>query len=164
MRHVTTLHFTEPLIRSAVLSFWKRSVGWKLVPALALCGVLLIVLVQSGDRSWSVGVLGAALFFAVVFVALTYLVHLRQSLSKFRALKSPVATLVAEDDSFSVSSDVGSSTFGWHALHDIWRFDAYWLLLFSRAQFITLPLSDLPADMQSYILERFVALRAAHVG
>jgi hypothetical protein len=164
MRHVATLHVTEPLIRSAVMSFWRRSVGWKLIPVLALCGVLLIVLVRSGDRSWGVGVLGTALFFAVLFVALIYFVHLRQSLSKFRALKSPVATLVAEHDSFSIISDIGSSTFGWHALHDIWRFDSYWLLLFSRAQFVTLPVSDLPVEMQSYIQERFLALRSAHVG
>jgi hypothetical protein len=121
---------------------------------LVLCAGGFVLLVQSGDRTWSVGVLGTALLFALLFLAVLYVVHLRQALRKLRALRDAVATFVAEDGSFTMTSDVGSSTFVWSTVHDVWKFKQYWLLLFSRAQFVTLPLADIPADMQAYVLER----------
>jgi drug/metabolite transporter (DMT)-like permease len=164
MRYVATLHYTEELARSAVLSFWKRSVSWKLIAAIGICVAGFVFLLRSGDRSWSIGVLGTVLFFAVLLVAMIYVVHLRQSLQKLRALENPVATFEAEEVSFTLTSDVGSSTFKWTAVHDIWQFERYWLLLFSRAQFVTLPLVDIPGDMQSYVLARVMASRARNVG
>jgi hypothetical protein len=164
MRHVTTLHYTEELVRSAVLSFWRRSVSWKLIAAIAICVAGFAFLLMSGDRSWSIGVLGTVLFFAVLLVAMIYVVHLRQSLQKLRALGNPVATFAAEEGSFTVTSDVGTSTFRWSAVHDIWQFERYWLLLLSRAQFVTLPLIDIPGEMRSYVLERVMASRARDVG
>jgi hypothetical protein len=164
MRHVATLHYTEELARSAVLSFWRRSVSWKLIAALTLCIAGFAFLLKSGDRSWSIGVLGAVVLFAVLFIAMIYFVHLRQSLEKLRALQNPVGTFVAEENTFTVSSDIGSSTFKWSAIHDIWRFERYWLLLFSRAQFVTLPLIDIPTEMRAYVLERVTASRSRNVG
>lgn len=164
MQHAATLHYTDGLVRSAVLLFWRRSIGWKLLVALAVNIVGLVFLLTSGDRSWAVGVLGTAVFFAVLFAAMLYIIHLRQSLGKLRALRNPVATFVAEEDSFTVTSDVGSSTLNWSAIYDIWQFEHCWLLLFSRAQFITLPLVDIPQEMRIYILERVMVSRADNVG
>jgi hypothetical protein len=164
MRHVATLHYTEELVRSAVVSFWRRSVSWKLIVAIVVCVVGFVFLLMTGDRSWSIGVLGTAVFFAALLVAMIYVVHLRQSLQKLRALQNPVATFAAEETWFTVTSDVGSSTFKWSAVHDIWQFERYWLLLFSRAQFVTLPLTDIPGDMRAYVLERVMASKPRDVG
>jgi len=164
MRHVATLHYTEGLARSAVLSFWKRSVSWKLIAAIAICVAGFVFLLRSGDRSWSIGVLGTVLLFGVLLVVMIYVVHLRQTLQKLRALQNPVATFEAAEDSFTLTSDVGSSTFKWSAVHDIWQFERYWLLLFSRAQFVTLPLIDIPGEMRSYVLEKVMASQARNVG
>ncbi len=79
MRHVATLHYTEELVRSAVVSFWRRSVSWKLIVAIVVCVVGFVFLLMTGDRSWSIGVLGTAVFFAALLVAMIYVVHLRQS-------------------------------------------------------------------------------------
>jgi hypothetical protein len=39
----------------------------------------------------------------------------------------------------------------------VWRFDSLWLLLFSKARFVTLPLEDVPSPMQTFILGRVKA-------
>src|SRR5262245_9113178 len=96
MRHVATLHYTEELVRSAVVSFWRRSVSWKLIVAIVVCVAGFAFLLLTGDRSWSIGVLGTVVFVAALLVAMIYVVHLRQSLQKLRALETPVATFAAE--------------------------------------------------------------------
>jgi hypothetical protein len=163
MNHVATLHFSEALVRSAVLSFWKRSIGWKFVIAIAICGASLAFLILSGDRSWRVGITGAVLAFGIGLGALLYFVHLRNSLTKLRSMKEPVGTFKAETDSYTVSSDLGSSTVVWSTIQEIWKFETYWLLLLSRAQFMTLPLADVPEEMQACIQERVAASRTPHV-
>jgi len=164
MKHVATLHFSQELVRHAVLSYWKRIVGWKFSIAVAMCGTALVLLVRSGDRSWIVGALAAVLFIAVLMAAMIYVVHLRNSLAKLRALGKPVATIVAEDATFTVESEAGSSTLPWSSVQDIWPFEMYWLVMFSRAHFMTLPVADMPIDMRIYIQERVAASRSAHVG
>jgi len=77
MTHKATLHFTESLIREAVLCFWKRTVGWAFPIVMALCAIGLVLLVLSGDRSWVVGVLAAVLAFAIAMSVAIYVVHLR---------------------------------------------------------------------------------------
>jgi hypothetical protein len=164
MRYVATLHYTEELVRSAVLSFWKRSVGWKLIASVVACGAGFTFLFATGDRSWRVGALGVFVALAALLVAMAYVVHLRQSLKKLRALGSPIATFAAEEACFTLTSDVGSSTFKWSVVHDVWQFEQYWLLLFSRAQFVTLPLADLPGEMRAYVLEKVMAPKSRDVG
>ncbi|MDR0477026.1 MAG: YcxB family protein [Desulfobulbaceae bacterium] len=165
MRHIAILHYTDELVRSAVLSFfWRNIVSWKFIVALAVCIVSLVLLLASGDRSWIVGFVGTVVFFTVLFVAMLYSVLLRQALHKLRVLGNPISTFIVEEQSFTVTSDIGSSTLNWSAIYDIWQFERYWLLLFSKAQFITLPLGDIPEEMRAYLLERLRASRAGKGG
>jgi hypothetical protein len=36
----------------------------------------------------------------------------------------------------------------------VWRFESYWLLLFSKAHFATIPLEGISEQMRVYVLER----------
>jgi hypothetical protein len=163
MRYVATLRYDENLIRRAVMSFWRRTIGWKSVVTFGITVALFAWLIASGDRSWSIGVLGAALFFEAIFACLIYVIHLRQSMRKLRLLPEASATFVAEDDTFTMTSQAGTSTFPWSAIEDVWHFQDYWLLFFSRSQFATMPLSDVPPDMQAFVLERVSKGGAKHV-
>jgi len=163
MRYVATLHYSDALVRGAVFSFWKRSIGWQGIVAFAVSLAGLALMLASGDRSWWVPILGTAVFFMVLLAAMVYINHLRQSLQKLRELKNPVATFTAEEQTFTATSGIGSSTFQWSAVYDIWQFEEYWLLLFSRAQFITLPLVDIPGEMRTFIMERVMATKRRKV-
>ena len=53
-----------------------------------------------------------------------------------------------------MASAIGTTTFNWSTIKEIWQFDDFWLLLFSRAQFATLPTACLPAEMRDFIAEK----------
>lgn len=164
MRHVVRLDYTEPLLRAAVLAFWRRTLGAGFVAAFVLILGALVFLLWRGDRSWVVGLLGAGLGFAVVIAGGVYVVHLRNALAKFRAMGAPTATFSMDDASFSLASDLGSTTLAWSAITEVWRFPRFWLVFFSRAQFVTLPVANLAADAQAFVLERIGAAGGRVVG
>jgi hypothetical protein len=157
MEHETVLEYTGPLLREAVWAFWRRSVGVGILIALTACAAMLAFLLVQGDRSWIVGVLAAVLFFGAMFVAAIYFVHYRNTLRRFHDLGTPRATLRATKDSFTVSSGAGSSTMPWSMVIEVWKFRNCWLLLFSKAQFITLPLASLSEEARAFVHERVVA-------
>ena len=157
MEHETTLEYSVPLLREAVAGFWRRSVGVGMFIALVVCAGMLGVLLAQGDRSWIVGLLGSVVTLGAALVGAIYAVHYRNAIQKLRDMGSPRATFRASDNSFTVSSDLATSTVPWSTVTKIWKFKNCWLLLFSKAQFITLPLASVPQDMQTFVLARVAA-------
>lgn len=145
------LTYNEPLIRSVVWSFWRRTVGWGFLTALVFVGVAIATLCISGDRGWLLGVFVSTFILGLSFVLALFVVHYRSSLARFRRMKEPKATLELFDDKFRVTSDVGSSEIVWGAVTDLWKFKDYWLLFLSKAQFITLPLDALTSENRHFI-------------
>jgi hypothetical protein len=113
--------------------------------------------VANGDRTWVVGLLGAVVALGVLFPALVYVVHYRNSMSKFREMAEPVAEFIADDDAFTLTSDRGTTTLKWSSIREVWRYDLLWLLLFSRAQFVTVPLDGVSEQMRAFVLKRIRA-------
>jgi len=105
---------------------------------------------RSGHDYWILGVLALGL----LFMAMLYAVHYRESHRKLLAMGEPVATLEVTESTFSVTSGAGAAQRPWTAIQEIWRFDTCWLLLFSKAQFVTLPLADLTPEAADFVLER----------
>jgi hypothetical protein len=157
MEHETTLEYSVPLLREAVAGFWRRSVGLGVLLALIVCAGMLGFLLAQGDRSWVVGFLAAVIIFGAMFVVTIYFVHYRNALQKFRDMGSPRATFRAAEDSFIVSSGAGTSTMRWSSVAQVWKFKNCWLLLFSKAQFMTLPLASVSEEMRAFVLERVAA-------
>jgi hypothetical protein len=155
--HHATLTFTEPLVRAAVLAFWQRTVGAGYVVALVVLAASLGVTVWFGDRSWVAGALGTSLVLGVVFVVLIYVVHLRRGLAVLRAMQDPVATLQLDDDALTVTSELGSTSLRWSAVSEVWRFPAFWLVLVSKAQFMTLPIESVSPEARTFLVARVEA-------
>jgi len=155
MQHQTTLTYSQPLIRQAVWGFWRRVVGVRFAFALALMTVALVFLLLAGDRSWQVGVIATTLAFGILFLFVLFFVHYRNSVQKFRALGDNArAELTATASALSFSSAAGTASIPWSSVCEVWRFPTFWLLLFSKAQFSTLPLTDVSPELQEFILER----------
>jgi hypothetical protein len=154
MSHETTLIYSETLLRQAVFAFWRRSVGVGFIVALLVGALGLIVLIAQGVATWLVGALAAVLVLGIGFVAAVYFVHYRKSLRKFRQMDKPRATFRADESSFTMSSDIGTTTLQWSAVKELWQFPSVWLLLYSKAQFSTLPLACLSPETQAYIVQR----------
>ncbi len=152
-----TLHYSEPLVRRAIRAFWWRSTGWSYFIALFILLGIFVYLLATGNRSWWVGVFGAGLGMGLAMAVALYAVHFRSSLARFRRMKAKEATLEMFDDRFRMVSDVGTTECSWTVVIKVWRFPEFWLLFYSAAQFTTLPVSDLDAESQAFILERVKA-------
>jgi len=154
MQYRTTLRYTERLVAQAVRLYWRRTVGFGLLVAVAPMIAFLTWRLIDGDRSWVVGLVAAVILLGVLMPLAVYVIHYRNSMGKFRQMSQPVAELMADQDAITILSDRGSSSLKWELVKEVWRFETLWLLLFSKAQFVTLPLEDLPGPMQAFILER----------
>jgi len=88
----------------------------------------------------------------VLMPVLVYVVHYRNSMSKFREMSSPTAEFMADDDGFTLTSDRATTTPKWSATREVRRYNVLWLLLFSRAQFVTIPLHGLSEEMRAFVL------------
>ena len=157
MSHEATLIYSESLLRQAVFAFWRRSVGVGFFIALLVAALGLGVLVAQGQASWIVAVLAALLVLGIAYATAVYLVHYRNSLRKFREMDKPRATFCADESSFTMSSDIGTTTLQWSVVKELWQFPTVWLLLYSKAQFSTLPLACLSPETQAFILQRVQA-------
>ena len=154
MSHEATLIYSEALLRQAVFAFWRRSVGVGFLAALLVAVLGLVVLVAQGMASWLVGTIAAVLVLGIAFATFVYIVHYRNSLRKFRQMDKPQATFRADESSFTIISDIGPTTLQWSAVKELWQFPSVWLLLYSKAQFSTLPLACLSPETQAFILQR----------
>lgn len=164
MSHQATLTYDEQLLRRAVLAFWRRSVGIGFPAAMVVVTIAFVSLLARGESSWAVGALGMVLVFGLAFVLAIYVVHYRNAMAKLRDMGLPQATFIAEASSFSVSSGIGNSTMQWSSVIALWRFSGFWLLLFSKAQFITLPLATVSPEMQAFVLKSVQASGGKVVG
>jgi len=154
----TKLRFSEPLLREAVRAFVVRSALRQLgISFFVVVAVLIAILaydILQGDRGWMVGLLIAFLTFAAVFPTALYVTHLHNSMERFRRMRLPEATFGYDEQQLTLTSELGSSTMPWSAITEVWRFPRFWLILFSRSQFVTLPLDCLDPEAQAFITRK----------
>ena len=157
MQQRTTLRYSEQLVARAVGLYWRKTMGVGFLVAVGLMILVLSWRLIDGDRSWLVGLVAAVVLLGVLMPVSVYVAHYRSSMGMFRRTTRPTAQLVTDQDAITISSDRGSSALKWELVKEVWRFETMWLMLFSKAQFVILPLADLPEPMQAFILERVEA-------
>ncbi|MFC4310355.1 YcxB family protein [Steroidobacter flavus] len=157
MEHQAKLQYDASLLREALFGFWWRAITGRLLLALVVCIASFAYFWANGDRSWIVGAFGALLLFSVGMIVAVYFVHSANMNRKLKDMGTPEAIFTASETSFSVVSGAGSSTIPWSSITDVWKLERCWLLLFSKAQFITVPLADVPEEMRAFILQRISA-------
>ena len=148
MNNTTILHYSESLVKKAIFSFWWKLTGLRYVIAIIASFTFLFLL---NPRSWPFSVMAAALFFWSLMAIILYVVHYRGTMKRFHAMSDQQAELSAEDETFTLKSAIGTSTFKWHIIQEIWQYPEFWLFFYSKAQFNIIPLADLEPQMQEFI-------------
>ena len=154
MPHEATLIYSESLLRQAVFAFWRRSVGLGFILMLVVLAAILVGIIALGAPSWLIVTLAVILAIAAGIAVAMYVGYYRNSLRKFRTMEKPQATFCADESSFTMSSDAGTTTLQWSAVKELWQFPSVWLLLYSKTQYSTLPLACLPPETQAFVQER----------
>ena len=154
MMHQATLAYNETLIRRAAIAFAWHTCGLPFVVGLTFIAISLVWLLVLGDYSWRTGSLATSLLFAIAMVAALYFSHYRNAMAKLRDMGAPLAGLEVEDATFSITTGIGRTTLRWATITKVWRFPGFWLLFFSKAQFLTVPIASLSPEMQAFMLVR----------
>ncbi len=157
MMHQATLAYDQSLVRRAAFAFVWHTCGVLFVVAFAFVTISLVWLLALGDRSWHIGTLATTLLFALAMVVALYFSHYRNAMTKLRNMGTPLAGLVVEDASFSITTSIARTTLRWASITSVWRFPGFWLIFFSKAQFFTVPIASLSPEMQAFMLVRVQA-------
>ncbi len=159
------LRYSEALLREAVRAFVFRAVlrqlGISFFIVVTLLIVILGLLISQHDRGWMGGFLIATILFVGVFLAVVYVAHFRNTIGRFRQMRTPEATFGYDEQQITLASEFGSATMPWSSITEVWRYPRFWLLLFSRSQFITLPLDCLDEQTQAFITRKTNELNAS---
>jgi len=155
--HETTLIYDESLVRRAVRCYWRRSLGAGYWVALAMVVVSLGFLVTQETQTWILVTLTATTVLALGFAALSYIVHLRSSMGRFRRMDVPFAKLTVDDEIFAISSSMGEAKLKWNVIRELWKFDDLWLILYAQGGFNVLPVTCVPPPMREFIEARVTA-------
>ncbi len=97
------------------------------------------------------------LLIGIIFPVLLYRVHYQNVMARLRQMGAPKAKLILNENNFTLSSDAGSSTIPWSLVEAIWQFETFWLLLFSKAQFSTLPMQTVNSEQKTFIIDHVIA-------
>lgn len=160
MPHHATLNYSNALLHRSVRAFWWRATGWRMRLGVVVLCTLFVATWLGGDRTWAVGALGVAFAVSLGMLVMVYVVHRGNSLAKLRDMGAPTAVFTADETGMRFVSGAGDSRLPWSMVQEIWPFDGFWLLVFSKAQFVTLPLADLSPQMQAFIREKAQAAGA----
>ena len=149
------VRYTRSLVVAAVNAFYRRTLlrgfGWSGWASLIVTLIAFGFLVLRGDRSWVVGFIGGGILIIVLILAGGYIAHYRNTTGRFDRMTKPEARFVFSDEGFTITSDAGTSTLSWASVREVWAFPDYWLILLSKAQFLTLPIEGVSADIKTLI-------------
>lgn len=157
MSYEATLNYSKSLLRQAVFVFWRRTVGIGIPVVIVVGAAGVTVLLIEGDSSWVVGALATIFAIAVAFLVAIYLAHLRIAMQKLHNMGASQVVFLAEEPTFTVTSRVATSTLAWSVVKEVWRYPTFWVFIFSKAHFFTLPLAGVSSEMQAFVLQRIQA-------
>ena len=66
-------------------------------------------------------------------------------------MQVPMARFTVDETQIAVASELGSATFPWPLILEVWEFPEIWLLLLSKNYFVTLPTDGVPASALEFI-------------
>jgi len=153
MSHEATLIYSEALLRHAVFSFGDA-------PSVSLHVALLVGALGLGLSLRKAWPLGSSVHLQPYWCWVSRSPrclrrHYRNSLRKFRQMDKPRATFRADE---SRHHEFGHRHYNASMVRrqELWQFRSVWLLLYSKAQFSTLPLACLSPETQRILCSAFV--------
>jgi hypothetical protein len=157
MDQTFTLTYSQKLIRLAVFSFWRRTIGIGFPVAGAGLGAGLVISIVEGDHSWYVGMLGAVWFIGIIFSIALFWSHYSVSSQKLKQMNPQEALLQLAESDVSITSSLGCSKIPWSSITEVWEYQTFWLVFLSKAQFMTVPLATLTPEALEFFRQQVKA-------
>jgi hypothetical protein len=154
LQYTVQVSYTPAIVRSGIRRFWLRFAGRD--TALGAIGLAASSFgwVVLGYRTWLVGCFMAVSGFLFVLSLLVFVTFRTRSLRKLRAMPAPTAAWTFTEESLSTETQLAQSKIAWSLVKKLWRFPDVWVLVYSRSDYSLLPVSDIPSEVQAFIVER----------
>lgn len=150
-RRSFTVTITPEIVREASRGFVWRFFGWTGVGCVVAGLGFVLFYLTTGTFDWLAGFLAAVLLIFVLIFGVALFQRERLTLAKLKQMGSPEVRYNLDEDSFTATSSIGSTTMRWDAMKGIWRFPRFWLLFFDRATYVTVPVQGPSADDLAFI-------------
>lgn len=154
IRYQINMVYTLSMLKKSVFRYWKRALGWRYFIAMLFIGFCFISAIVKGDTSWMMGAFAVIFTAGILFGISVYLNNRYHVLGTFNALQNPTVTFKVYDEKFALASELGEGEWPWTAIKEIWQYQDTWLVFLARASYATFPLEAIPAEAQSFILEK----------
>jgi len=154
MDREVVVKYTPEIIRFAARQFWWRSFGRRGLVIFALLLALAVYFFVTGDRSWLIGFLGAAVLVCLFIGIFSYRSSLSRPMEKFKAMKSATARFRFTGRGIWAESDVGSAEISWAFIEKIWAFPNVWLLFYPKQGYSTLPVTEIDEELRQFIINK----------
>lgn len=152
MQREVTVTYSPEIIRFAVWKFWTRSIGLGTFIAFIILCIAFLVVLMSGDRSWLLGFMGAAVLVCAFVLILTYFLCLNRSMDKFKQMEKPTAKFSFTDEYIGIESDMGKSELSWKLIQKVWQYPSVWLVFLEKQSYITLPTESIDEELKQFII------------
>jgi hypothetical protein len=154
MNREITVSYSRELIKFAVWKFWTRNIGLRNFVIFALVCVAFILVFLSGDCSWFLGFLGAAIVFSFGLGCVSYFISLRSSMKKFNRMETPTAKFRFTDERIGIESNIGWTELSWKMIEKIWEYPSVWLIFIAKQGYVTLPTANHDDELKQFIVRK----------
>lgn len=157
MSHQFTIQFTEEHIKYACRKFFARFVGIVFPTLCLLVAAVAVLRMASGKADLLSGVFLTVAVLGLFFVLAAYFQRLAYSLSHFRKTGKTVSYELSEE-LFKAKSGLGATEVKWEAFKAIWTFRKVWLLMFDKANYLTLPADQISNDVKEFLKRKIISV------
>ena len=150
-----TLHYTEAILRQAILDFLRRAYLKRLIlPSMVL--LVAIGLALCSDSPWlKVFVVVPCVVLPAMF-GLAYWLRIEESLKRLKMLDQGQLILTVNDSGVFSQSAVSKSETPWKIYNDLWEFPDSYILFYGSSQFITLPRNQVTPEFVEFIRSKVI--------
>jgi hypothetical protein len=157
MNYQFTIQFTEEHIKYACRKFFGRYIGIGLPIACLLVVIAFAQRLYVGKLDMLAGCYLVVVIMGVGIFLSAYLQRRSWLLTQFRKMGSAVSYELSEEF-FKAKSGLGSTEMKWDAFKAIWVFPKVWLLMFDKANYLTLPADQVSNDAKEFLKQKVVSV------
>ena len=151
MEHLIRVTYDRAIIRKALNRYFLERLGSVYVALFVAYGVFILFF-KPWEPESPLGYLTVGVYVAFgALVAFSYLVRLRRSVTTLSRMNSREATFTFSDKGVVGHSELGSFEVPWSTCNEVLKYDDLWLIVYAKRAYLTLPTSDLNAEVMGLI-------------
>lgn len=153
MTHSIEVKYDRLIVKRALNCFMFKRLGWLGILAVTIPILISIEILVMGFNTTPTYMYVLFALFSIYGSVVAYIYYLRLNTSEvfFAKTNNPTVNFIFSDISVTAQSDLGCSEIKWEAFDEILKFKYFWLLIYARSGYLTLPISALSQECKELI-------------